>query len=513
MSSRITKRFLIFLILPVAALGWFLYANTVDVPYFDEWDLAPRLLEISEGQGSFDTYWEPHEVHRHAVPIGIQSAAALLWGWNVAGNVAIGFILLLIGLPGVIVLTLRSFEQSDRSDSVFLVAIVLAYMSFSQYETLLWGWAIGWTLTVTLVIWIVVLLDGPAFSPVRFLIAIVLSLLASASVAPGLAIWIAAVPLVWARAPENRRLIYVAVWSITAGLFVWFYLVGYHRLPGDESLTASTSAIFVLASLGSSLSREITGAILIGGSMLGLAVFGFLKGSTRWLPIALFVLGFSLMSAIGRAEMGVEQALTSRYLSTTRLFPIALLGMLIENDGSLGSAIRRPLAWLMILAAVVGSLTVVPLAIDKKGIRTSAKLCLETIPLMESSAGTCHPAIYWDEESPIEWSRQLDVTDIRRLPDMAEWRRTDDPALLVDVETTNRWLNLRGRRPDRSEGVVVGLGSDHEPRLQTAIMVEAGAQDDEWRARFRKSDDFTRSLTVWILTDDHRAIRLGRLPG
>ena len=67
---------------------------SVDVPFWDQWELVPRLQHLYAGTITLDDLWQQHNEHRKVFPILWMLVLAGLSDWNVhleiATNVALG---------------------------------------------------------------------------------------------------------------------------------------------------------------------------------------------------------------------------------------------------------------------------------------------------------------------------------------------------------------------------------------------------------------------------------------
>ena len=81
-------------IVPLAHLIAVLVRTYMDVPFFDQWELVPRLQHLSSGTLTFHDLWMQHNEHRPVVPVIVMLALARGSDWNttleIVVNVALG---------------------------------------------------------------------------------------------------------------------------------------------------------------------------------------------------------------------------------------------------------------------------------------------------------------------------------------------------------------------------------------------------------------------------------------
>ena len=80
-------------ICPVAYLLVFLIGFTVDVPYWDQWDLVPLLQKMDDGSLSLNDLWSQHNEHRLLFPRLVMLVLARISDWNIYLEYAVSFVL------------------------------------------------------------------------------------------------------------------------------------------------------------------------------------------------------------------------------------------------------------------------------------------------------------------------------------------------------------------------------------------------------------------------------------
>jgi hypothetical protein len=87
-------------LIPLAYLIWICARLHVDVPFWDQWELVPRLDRLDSGTLTFRDLWGQHNEHRPMFPILLMLVMARLsdWdtGWEIAANIVFGTAIFLV---------------------------------------------------------------------------------------------------------------------------------------------------------------------------------------------------------------------------------------------------------------------------------------------------------------------------------------------------------------------------------------------------------------------------------
>lgn len=327
-------------LVPFAYLVRICVLLTIDVPLSDAWAMVPRLDHLYSGRLTFDDFWAQHNEHRPAVPIAVMLAVARLtrWDarWEIVVNLAVG-----VAIFAVYLMYLRSTWRARGGAPLWLVP-VFSLLTFSavQWE----NWIRGWQLTMLLCGFASLLCAYFVAQGTRrgaFGAAVACALCATYSFASGLALWPALAAGVWLTGGA-RRWIRLAIWSGVGALTYAAYFHDFHRWqPPMLSNFTSVSAmgayvLYVLTQLGTGIAGFDPRLAAAAGAV-GLAVFAALAFRLRSLradPVYLFPLLIGVQSvataassALGRAWMGIDQAMSSRYTTLTLPLWCALLSL------------------------------------------------------------------------------------------------------------------------------------------------------------------------------------------
>ncbi len=329
-------------ILPLAILILFVCRNAVDIPTADEWTLL-RLIEKSyEGDLSVRDLWELHNEHRPAFARLILVALARASGWNTYWELAAN---LLLATGTFLVLACGFAPRPDGNRSavdwrVPLLSILL--FSMRQHEAWMQGWYLEVHLNVLSVVTGLRVLGVVEYSRARLAAGLVLGVVASYSYAAGLSYWGIGFLLVrgW-RCPSARvRAGALVLWACVSAVVVGSYAVGFespsHRpSPAYGLFHPIEFTRYVFTYLGSPLTP--TWPLLAGASgfVLFLALLsghGVLRtpgcagdGIRRVAALGVYSLITAVVTAIGRAGMGVDQGAATRYVTFSTLLWVAVV--------------------------------------------------------------------------------------------------------------------------------------------------------------------------------------------
>jgi hypothetical protein len=371
--------------IPLLATALFIASFGTNVPFWDEWGLAPLLEKLVHHEATPADFFQPQSEHRFVVPRLILAPLAVETHWNVIVELWLSFVVAVAGYFGLLVL-LRG------ADTGRLVITSLAYFSLAAYENWLWGWQLSWFLTNSLFIWAVVAAGLSRNRPLQIASAALLCILATFSTAFGIASWVALTPLlllpIRSEEPLGRRLTAMTVWVALFSASLGLYLYRFEMTPGGTSSESSLRWIaYVMGVVGSPLSRVEALAVIAGAILLACFAMAAIRAWRRreraeliWTACGLFALGFAAINAIGRSGLGLQQALTSRYLT-----PASLLLIAVMNLDAFPHRFRRVVLITVSAALVVQSLTSIPIGWQIKRARDESRVCLDLLLINDSS--------------------------------------------------------------------------------------------------------------------------------
>ena len=370
--------------IPPLATALFIACYGTNLPLRDEWELGLLLEKLARHQATFADFFQPQAEHRFLLPKLILAPIALATHCNVIVELWLSFAVAVAGFAGLLVLLRRA-----STGRVILTS--LAYFSLGAHENWLWGWQFSWFLTNTLFIWAVVAAGSIRNRPLQIVSAALLCILASFSIAYGIASWIALAPLLWLPVRENEPRAYrgaaMAAWCALFAATLGIYLYGFHpKRAGFPCQSIACWVSYPLTVLGAPLSR--TGALaLLAGAIL-VTVFAIAairawrrsdRNALQWVAIGLFAIGFTAMNAIGRSGMGPDQALSSHYLT-----PASLLLIAVMNLDAFPQRFQRVVFITVFAALVAESLTSIPIGQHFKRTRDESLVCVDLLLVNDS---------------------------------------------------------------------------------------------------------------------------------
>ncbi len=335
----------------------------VDVPYLDQWELVPLLAAWEGGTLGWADIWAQHNEHRIFFPKLLMLGLAAVSDWDVRYEMAASLVLAFTCFGLTVVLL-------HRARAPWFTPLLAGVLLFSPSQ---WGnWFLGWQVQIllmlaTLLLALALLPRAPGSALAG---AIAAAVVASFSFGSGLLVWPAgALVLVWARPPRYRRRI--GWWVAASVLIVLAYLWGYTRVTHHLEPTLLQATLgrigYALAYLGSPLSQQVWLATLLGAGAVAALSYATYRLNRRrhaaLLALGWLGVGAALLTAWARAGYGMEQALSSRYVTLANLAWLGVLPALsaLPALGALRVAPRNAaaslLAVLLALQALGGAYT------------------------------------------------------------------------------------------------------------------------------------------------------------
>ncbi len=307
---------LVILLGHLAVLIWLIWTHTSALPNWDEWDMAYFLRLADDGQLRWQSFWRFHNEHRIFLPRMILYLLINLTGWRtqIMMMVNLG---IAIGTAGLVsAAAYRSLGR--RGFALVILPFILLLFSFAQFENWLFGFQTNFILAAFGMGCCIYGTTLPrSRSALGYALAFGGCLIASLSTLSGLFSWPVFLPVIW-RYGRWRTALWV---SATAVL----YLLYFNGFPSSDRTLPTLGAFcwYALAYLGAPLGAPtpVIAILFAGGSLLLMAgnlalLYRNPQLFHRFLPwgsLGLFALAGMVVTAGGRAALGLNQALTSRY--------------------------------------------------------------------------------------------------------------------------------------------------------------------------------------------------------
>jgi hypothetical protein len=350
-SSKLGQCFgLSLAILPACLIVALIAKYSVDVPYWDQWNLTLIFEKLSRGTLSLADLFAQQNEYRQFFPNLIFVALGWLTRWDVRYEMFVSF--LLACLVSFNIYRLSKITVGGSQGQRFLLLFISNLLIFSpiQYENWLSGEQVVYYMPIACVTTCILIAYSDLSLRVKFLICVCLSTVSTFSSANGMLCWIIIPPvLAWARTRGESRgkTCWVFGWIICVALNATLYFHGYVKPPGNPSLLEPllhplNALIYFLAFLGSLFAiggHPFIIAVIVGGALTAVsgllclyirrfsADFALVSRSIGWLMIALYSVLTGVIVTFGRLGFGVEQSTSYRYTTFSLYLAVALVNL------------------------------------------------------------------------------------------------------------------------------------------------------------------------------------------
>ncbi|MHC5766727.1 MAG: hypothetical protein ACYTXI_14135 [Nostoc sp.] len=338
--------------LPFILLFWFVTTFSLNVPFWDDWELATLFSRISNGTANLGDFFAQHNEHRILFPRIIFTILAFSSKWNIKLENYFSLLLALVNFVLLYKIAASTYNKNNKIlFHLFNFTTCIVNFSLIQYENWLWGFQISWFLINTCLILGVFILTVPKnWHPnFRLSLASLCCFIASFSLAHGLLSWLALLPSVYlVQGRTKHKKIRILVWIVLFAFCVAIYSIGYKNPSQHPSsiffilqqpLIASEYFFSIIGfSFGKNfLSPIFTGlTILLTFSFFNIFCFQnyqseFVNKAAPWLSLGWFAILFALITTVGRSALvgdqglPVEQAIAPRYVTASILLVISWL--------------------------------------------------------------------------------------------------------------------------------------------------------------------------------------------
>jgi hypothetical protein len=347
--TRATWFALLISAIPLAFLVGCIAKYSVNIPYWDQWDVVPLFDHYYSHALSFQDVWRQHNEHRLVLPNLIFLGLGLLTHFNVRFEMALAVVIALLSYALIVRHACKAEEAHGLQPSFrYFWAILSVYLfSLGQWENWLWGFQIQWFLVVCFVICGAYVLANWRLNG-RALVALsLLGILATFSLSAGIAFWplvFFALGLIVLKERPARAVWLLAAWALVSTAIVALYLLTYQKPAHHPQYALSLGSLpgllsYVFVYLGTPLTmgvHQLNMARLVGA--VGVVVLAALvvDGAVRQAPaifrvrlfflmLGCFAVAAAIITGIGRAGFGLAQAMASRYTSISVLLWVAIV--------------------------------------------------------------------------------------------------------------------------------------------------------------------------------------------
>lgn len=312
-----------------------LYA--LDMPYYDQWELVPLLEKVHAGTFSLGDVWAQHNEHRLVFPRLVMLGLAHLTDWNIYAELATNLVLALFTWMILFMIIRRSSAQvHEGENNRVYMAMTLIVFSVSQWQNWFLGWQLQEFMNVLAIVIALGCLSWQTHTSLGVGLALMAGVVATYSFANGILIWpigLGMLVLLRSARPYTFRR-EAGAWGLVGFVVIVSYLYGYQTPPYHAPLRDALGqprhvSLYFFAYLGQPLGNmSLYMALCMGAfgflvwlvTLLQLVVCRVsLVALLPWIGMALYALGTAALTAVGRVDEGLEQALSSRYVTMANL--------------------------------------------------------------------------------------------------------------------------------------------------------------------------------------------------
>jgi hypothetical protein len=316
------------IVAPILLFLYYILKFGVDVPRWDEWNIA-EILKVYYNKGDWlSMVFAQHNEHRIVFPRIVLLALASLTDWNVKAEMIASWVIHVLNF----LLIWGILKQVEVKHKWLLVPIAWLMFNVGQWENMLWGWCFHWYLMIFGFLLALYLLTKIASSAWYILPAIIAGIISSFSFNNGLLIWpLGLFYLFFIKELKSNRKKLISLWLII-GIFTFIiYYMDYTKPAYHPPLLLFLYKPFLFliclfGNLGSGLGGEKLIPSIIGGVVIlsaSIASILLMRKATKDKVIVLapvFILGlFSLISvaaiSVGRFSFGATESIVPRYVT------------------------------------------------------------------------------------------------------------------------------------------------------------------------------------------------------
>lgn len=325
--------------LPAAFTAWAVLRYAVYVLYWDDWTHVYLLSLFMKGTASLADFWAMSNEHRPFFPRLLFIPLMRLTRWDPLYGLVLNYFLAVSAWCVTVLMVWRERAALGEKNFLWLPGVIAVFIfSLRQSENWVWLSETVYFLPALLAAAAVYLLSQPVLNWKTFGFALACSLAASASFATGFILWPAGfLILCFAGMSRVRRLKALLLWTAAAVLMTGFYLQGYEAPPHHPMPLYRAGVIFLYlchylssaltADNGSSFVPGLFGLLLFGGFchyLFRSRLYSSRVTAAVSSPGVFAVLN-GLLTAVGRAGFGVQQAMAPRYVTFSCYFWISLV--------------------------------------------------------------------------------------------------------------------------------------------------------------------------------------------
>ena len=340
-------------ILPAVVMGILIMTYSVNIPYWDQWNLMPQLfIKVSQNSLSWQDLIAQHNESRKLFPRLIFLGLAYLTNWDVRYEMLAIF--LLACLISLNIYRLNRLTVKFNIFPTLLIAFLANILIFSviQYDNWFWGIQLVVFMPIACITTAILIVYSPLNIRYKFLICMMLSIISSFSYSNGIIAWVIILPVLALVSSKSRSDLLRQKWLLLSWMAVFIaniiiYFYDYRKPELSPSIITAFQNLeqtlqFFLVFLGSPLGSgyQISPLIystFIGGLEIGIFLFlclylikhiqddFLLERMIGWIMIGFYSVVSALITSFGRVGWGVEGALSSKYTTFSIYIIIAII--------------------------------------------------------------------------------------------------------------------------------------------------------------------------------------------
>jgi Bacterial Ig domain len=356
---------IVVLSLPAAASIWLIHNYAVNVIYADQWYDIKLIRRPFSGSLGLTSLWSTHNESR----IFFQNLSTLLLAHTTGYNVVVGDYLnaiLLIIATALLIIT--HHRRSPLQHVILYAPVAIVMLSLVQWDTILFAFQIGYSITILALAVVIFLLDRPIVTNRAVFVAEVFAVVGSYSSIQGLFIWLVALVLLYhRRRTHSLLLIWFGCASATAGVYFYnwtaeggtsvSYILTHPLAALDFFFFAVGDVIGIRTSTSGTRNHavELTGVVIVAVGIWALLAYGLRQDEKSGRPIGISLVLFGLLFALSvtaeRASGGLTFADQSRYTTFDLLILVGSY-LFVVSQTKAHRAQRRSLAHSALQASV-----------------------------------------------------------------------------------------------------------------------------------------------------------------
>lgn len=351
MSDRLLFRLsaLTAVLLPAGFLAGMILVYGVNVPYWDQWEIADIVVKAFDGTLSLRDLTFQQNESRLVFPRLLFIGLAYLTGYDVRYEMWGSFCLVCLVACNVYRLGRLTLGGNRRQEVFLLFLASLLIFSLMQWENWFWGIQLSVFVPIACVTSILSLSYSSLSVGTKFAASAVLATLSTFSFAHGMMCWVIVLPVLLLQTWEELKTKpwLMGFWLLGFAVNVGLYFSNYIKPPYHPSFTEALAKLFAalgyfLALLGAPLGwgtklNSLYQAIGVGFGMAVLFVLLcvyvwrhrneslVLYRTLAWLTLGSYTLVSAGVTTLGRLGLGMQTALSSRYGAFTFPLIVALV--------------------------------------------------------------------------------------------------------------------------------------------------------------------------------------------